>query len=165
MTTPTICRNCTGFSAMAGSFAVGDDSITIAKSFRQAIADFRHSTTTGTNFRKAGQALNDISREASVDNWDGYGAKAVSSLARFEAKRFMELLPTSIPMPEISAVPNGDIALEWLGSKRYMFSISLSGQDKITYAGIFGGNEIHGTEFLGDSIPRIIIESILRAAI
>jgi hypothetical protein len=107
-------------------------------------------------------ALEDAYQSASTSNWDGYGANAIKELARSDAERFLELLPSDLTMPEVSIDPDGDISFEWLKSKRYVFSVSLSGNNKIVFAGICGGNDIHGTESFGDTIPGIIIDAIRR---
>ena len=68
----------------------------------------------------------------------------------------------SYPMPQILAEPSSEIGLEWYKGKRLVFAISFSGRNMITYAGIFGINKIHGTEYFSDSIPSNVIENIRR---
>ena len=52
------------------------------------------------------------------------------------------------------------ITLEWYRGKRMLFSISLSGKNELVYAGLFGPNKVHGTEYFGSSIPKKVIENI-----
>lgn len=162
MTTAVFCNNCPGFSPWIGSKAVSEDYQKLQREFGKTIAHLRGSITTGENLRIAIAALEDTYEKASFSNWDGYGAKPVTEQARSEAERFLELLPSSVPMPEVSMDPDGDISFEWIRSRHYVFSVSLSGANKIVYAGILGGNDTHGTEFFGDTIPRIIIDAIRR---
>jgi hypothetical protein len=65
-------------------------------------------------------------------------------------------------MPEIIAEPSGEIGLEWRRGKGNIFVISVRGKHLITYAGIFGGNTTHGTEYFGQSIPSTIITYLRR---
>jgi hypothetical protein len=50
------------------------------------------------------------------ENWDGYGAAAISEQTRDNALRFVSLIeaaPHGLPAPEISPKPNGTISFEW----------------------------------------------------
>jgi len=48
------------------------------------------------------------------DNWDGYGAKSVDSLAAGAALNvLLNVLPRDIPTPSIVPTPKGGIQLEW----------------------------------------------------
>lgn len=108
------------------------------------------------------QDLFEVYRECSVKNWDGYGAKAVDATLYGEAFRFLEVLPSTINKPEISTDPDGEIAFEWYGSNKRVFSVSVGHAGELTYAGIFGSRKTKGTELLGDEIPEIILENINR---
>jgi hypothetical protein len=108
------------------------------------------------------QELFEVYRECSVKNWDGYGAKAVDSILFGEAFRFLEILPSTISKPEISTDPDGEIAFEWYGKNKRVFSVSVGQNGELTYAGIFGSGKTKGTELLRDEIPEIILENINR---
>lgn len=50
------------------------------------------------------------------EDWDGYGASAISDMACKNADRFIALMETSIPLiptPEIAPMPNGTVMFEW----------------------------------------------------
>jgi hypothetical protein len=47
------------------------------------------------------------------DNWDGYGAVPVPAEIAQLAARMVSSLPSHVPVPEVSANPNGTISLEW----------------------------------------------------
>src|SRR5438309_126415 len=51
--------------------------------------------------------LKGIGVEASVPDWNGYGAKALDPLAYWNARRFLDALPTTAPVPEVSADQDG----------------------------------------------------------
>lgn len=108
------------------------------------------------------ESLLEVYEESSKADWDGYGASPVTEDAFYEARKLIQLLPSSVPMPEISAEPTGEIGLEWYRGKRFTFVVSLSGKNILTYAGIFGSNKTHGTEYFGESLPSIIVENLRR---
>lgn len=109
------------------------------------------------------ESLNEVYEECLEPNWDGYGAAAISPEAYFEASKLLRIIPTSFPMPEILPEPEGEIGLEWYKRENHVFVVSVAGNNIITYAGLFGeNNEIHGTEYFGDSIPKVIIDSVER---
>src|SRR5262245_13902446 len=61
------------------------------------------------------------------------------------ALAFAEILPRSLPVPEIAADPDGEVSFDWLGPAGRMFSVSVSKDGRIAYAGRFGENsKIHG---------------------
>jgi hypothetical protein len=109
------------------------------------------------------EQLNETYEECLEEDWDGYNANPISREAYLEAINFLEMLPFSLPIPDILPEPDGGIGLEWYKKGNYVFIASVSGNNTINYAGLFGeSNEIHGKEYFGDSIPNVIIESIQR---
>jgi hypothetical protein len=51
-----------------------------------------------------------------VENWDGYGAAAISDAVISNGVAIIDVIegsPVNLPTPEISPNPNGTIALEW----------------------------------------------------
>ena len=69
--------------------------------------------------------------------------------------------PRSVPAPEISAEPDGEIAFDWhegVGT----FSVSVGPGGVLNYAGLFGKNKVYGTEYWGDEIPGPIIDNVVR---
>lgn len=104
-----------------------------------------------------------VYRECSEENWDGYDSKPITKKAYLEAEKLIRLLPSNIKNPEIIPEPTGEIAFEWHQGKRFTFIISVSGNNIIIYAGLFGSiSKIHGTEYFGDKIPTIIVNNINR---
>ena len=106
----------------------------------------------------------DVYRQHKNPNWDGCGAQPISEGACYEAIVFLKKLPSSVPMPEILAEPDGYIGLEWYVTKWQLFVISFSGKGIISYSGLFGqDSKSHGTEPITDSISPFILSNILRA--
>lgn len=100
------------------------------------------------------------------DNWDQYGAVKIDRRTQYLAFRFLDALPTAIPAPEIGLDPDGEISFEWFVSENRHFSVSLSPEGILSYAGFFGTNSIaHGTEEFDDTVPQAIISAIRRLRI
>lgn len=89
--------------------------------------------------------------------WDGEDAEAIPFAAVGEAEKLLNVLPSSIPAPEILPEPTGSIALEWYQRRDRVYVLSVSGKKGIEFAGLLGrGNEIHGRVNFEDSLPPMI---------
>jgi hypothetical protein len=78
---------------------------------------------------------------------------------------FARLLPRIVPIPEVSADPDGEISFDWVAASGKMFSVSVSGSGRLSYAGFFGENaRVHGTEELVDGLPEEILRGIQKAS-
>lgn len=108
------------------------------------------------SLRAARNALAHVAQAAATADWDGYGALPVSDLSVRAARWFLSEIPAHLPMPEIGAEPDGEIAIEWAGSSGFALSISFSTQGLLTYAAIFGDSHARGTEAFVGSFPAII---------
>jgi hypothetical protein len=100
--------------------------------------------------------------EARHDNWDGYGAGAITWAALTVAKRFLEALPAHFPDPDISADPDGEVAFEWYLKPKYVLSVSVGQDGSLNYAASFGRNKVHGLEHFAKGIPKLIVEHLER---
>ena len=100
------------------------------------------------------KSLLTASSEASQPGWDGYDASPVSGGTIAQALAFLDLLPSTLTMPEISAHPDGEMAFEWYIGPRWLLTVSISETGRLSYAGLFGLARVHGTEWLLDSIPQ-----------
>jgi hypothetical protein len=129
-----------------------------------AIAQLRGSETItfGRPLEEMRDSLTEIYKECSCANWDGYGAHAITEDTYEEAKKIIDILPSSIPTPEIIAEPTGDIGFEWRRGKGQVFVISVSDKHRISYAGIFYGNKVHGSEYFEETLPLVIIHHLRR---
>lgn len=150
------------FLTSFGNTGVSEDAQALENQLGDVIRDLFRNETLGEPLRESFAALDAVTEEASTPNWDGYDASPVSELGYIKAKQFLELLPTSIPMPEIAVDPDGDISFEWYCGTNNLFSVSVSGTEELTYAGIFGINKVHGVEYFGDHIPRFILINLQR---
>jgi hypothetical protein len=81
-----------------------------------------------------------------------------------KAVTFALQLPRSLPAPEISADPDGEISFDWFGPSGKMYSISINQSGRLSYAGWFReDSRVHGTETLADAAPEQILRGIARA--
>ncbi|MDL2123896.1 MAG: hypothetical protein LWX51_12625 [Deltaproteobacteria bacterium] len=109
------------------------------------------------------EELEKVYEECLEANWDGYGAMPISRETYSKARKLLRMIPPSLPRPDISTEPDGEIIFEWYKEKYFVFVISVGGNNLITYAGLFGkSNRIHGTEYFTDELPEIIHHCIRR---
>lgn len=108
-------------------------------------------------------AINELTMDYSLPNWDGYEAKPILRSVRDEAVRLIKMLPSDIPLPEVSPEPLGTIAFEWYKAKDYLFIASVSGKGIVEYAGLYGiGNRDYGTARIENTFPKIVSYHIRR---
>lgn len=105
----------------------------------------------------------DIFKECSKENWDGSGAKPISIRTCLTAVKLAESLPQDLPKPDVIPEPTGEIAFEWYRGKGYVFVLSVSDENKVSYAGLFGTDcKSFGSEYFHKEIPLAIISKIRR---
>ena len=149
---------CTNSSWLGGSksYAVSDYADLISEQLKIIANDFLRSVYHSNRF-EAISAIDTVCSEASENDWDGYGGEPVSQLTREVAVDFLISLPLSYPTPEVSADPDGEISFEWWIEPGYSFLISIGEWKRISYAGLFGSNSVHGQEHFGDELPDSIV--------
>ena len=163
MSTATYCSNCPSMSN-SPDFGFSEDHEILRRCRNDVIEDFRRAQTFGRPIEELIGSLMEVYRECSVEDWDGMGALPVSEGSVLEAAKLIYLLPSNMifPMPTITAQPNGEIALEWYRDRRSIFVVSVSGNNEIIYAGLYGTNKTHGIEYFGNSLPTAIISNLKR---
>lgn len=107
--------------------------------------------------------LQELAAECAEDDWDGYGAEAVSESVVIRAEAFIRALPENIPSPELSAEPDGEVSFDWLPSRTKTFSLSVNAGNRVAYAWIDGANRGHTVEmFDGRMLPVRALEELQR---
>lgn len=71
-------------------------------------------------------------------------------------------LPIGFPAPSIGAEPDGHLTLEWHRSPRRTLSLSVSPDDELHYAGLFGPSRVYGTEAYFGEVPKSVLHLIRR---
>ena len=105
--------------------------------------------------------LEETCLEASSHDWDGEGGGPVQLGAREYAVTFVSELAQGIRFPEVGIDPDGEISLGWQ-AEGDMFSVSISGEGRLSYAGLFGASDCYGTEWMGDQVPREVLRQLDR---
>lgn len=108
--------------------------------------------------------LDEVREEASQAHWDGYGAKPVRTETYLCARRFLELLPTTLPAPEVSADADGDIALDWMFGDRRALTVRIDAVGRCTFAWMRGQRRCRGIDWLDDGVPSLIVDALSRLA-
>lgn len=104
--------------------------------------------------------LRAIVAECSSENWDGYDAAALDLNAVSNAHRFITALPRDLPYPEIGAMPDGDISLDWDFGPRKTLTVAIGSQSRLAYAAIDTDEEWSGTFTFTATIPKTLIRAI-----
>jgi hypothetical protein len=134
----------------------------IRKRIENVLEELLKSQSLGESYKDALSALYEIADQAAVPNWDGYGAVQANSLAMQQAFRLLRILPSTFRNPELSVDPDGEISFEWYLEPRRVFSISIGPHGELSYAGLFGRSDAHGTEYFGDELPKPIVDNLNR---
>lgn len=93
------------------------------------------------------------------------GTVAVDAETKRMAIKLANLLPPSVPIPEVAFDPDGEIQFDWLGPGDKIFSVSVDRSGRLAYAGRFGEKKRNnGIEQLSESCPPEILQGIERAA-
>lgn len=162
MSTATLRTDCFSIWNFPG-IGFGPEVKALKRYYEEDIVSELKKTETLGHLEEALQSLNEVFEECSEEGWDGYDALPITEEAYFEAVRLIKSLPvTAFPMPEVVPESSGEIGLEWYRRKRLVFTVSVSGSNEIVYAGLFGTNRAHGTEYFGDLLPSVIVENLKR---
>lgn len=79
------------------------------------------------------------------------------------ASYVIDLLPETFPLPDLIPTSNGGVAFEFDRGKDYLFSLVITRDSRLVYAGVFGeNNKQFGEKVFSDELPRTI-SSILQS--
>ena len=126
------------------------------------LAATSHARDNASDWRSLTGALIElVAIESQTADWDGYGAKPISTIAKFEAQRLVDMLPFSYPAPDPIPDPEGDIALSWDFGPGHMLTVSVGANGILSYAGLLGdGVKRHGMEPFKSDVPKSVHEAI-----
>jgi hypothetical protein len=142
---------------------VSNEAIKLVEAQREMQQEISNSFTIGERDYQVNLALIDTFIECSSNNWDGYGAKAVDFDNYVAARKFWNILPTTVPIPETSVDPDGEFIFEWYNGPRKIFSVIVEKGHQLTYAGLFGENKVYGNEYFEYELPTTILFNLQRA--
>lgn len=153
-----------GYAAMnvlRGGTAVSDEARRVRKAACELV---ERGESSQALFGKKAAALSRLARltqECGDEGWDGAGGNALSAVAIDKTKAFLRALPDSIPLPEFAAEPDGSVSLDWIESRRRLFSLSVGNSDRLAYAWLDGADKGHAVaRFDGTTVPSLILEGI-----
>jgi len=122
------------------------------------------SFTMASRAEEAHARLDDLRQEASVQGWDGYGAKPVDPLAYRHAWSFLSALPLSAPIPEVGADSDGEVALDWCFGGRKALTVSIGPTGRCTFAWMNGQTTSRGTDWIENDVPASIVFALAQLA-
>jgi hypothetical protein len=108
--------------------------------------------------------LDSLRLEASIRGWDGYDAEPLNLDAYDFAKTFIKALPTTSPIPELNADPDGEVSLDWSFGKRRALTVSVGPTGRCTFAWVHGQRSNRGTDWIEDEIPASIAFALRQLA-
>src|SRR5437870_397022 len=101
--------------------------------------------------------LEKLASECSHENWDGYGAAAVSTAAVANAARLIRVLPAQLPLPDPGAEPDGCVSLEWYASPSWLVSVSVPPEDRLDYVAWLRNRKEHGSCSFMNEAPASLV--------
>jgi len=104
--------------------------------------------------------LAELVEECGAENWDGYGAAPLDKTAVSRGKKLLHLCPPDLPDPDIYAMPNGDLALDWDFDRRRTLSVTIAASPRLAWAVIHGDEEFGGTLSFIDQFPERLASTI-----
>ncbi|MEX0819229.1 MAG: hypothetical protein WD070_06540 [Pirellulaceae bacterium] len=90
-------------------------------------------------------------------NWDGEGAEAISTETQEVARRLLESLSRDMPLPSISAEPDGQLNFEWYQAPRRLLSVSISSSGTLYWAALIGSEDPRGSCQFVDRFPQTLL--------
>ena len=95
-------------------------------------------------------------------NWNGEGAAQIPENAIQEARTFLQKLPATFPLPEVTPEPDGYLGLEWYANKWLLYVVSFNGKGALSCSGLMGPDRIYGTRYMDEGIPAEILDNITK---
>lgn len=143
--------------ALLPQHGVSEDALRLQDAWLDSLEAWFSSSTIGAQYVRVQHALASLAQKAGRANWDGHGAEPVDRESLAFAKRVAQMLPVSLPEPEIAVDPDGEVSFDWECGKRQRLSFSVGPMGTFRYAGIVGGSEAYGTEPWRERIPEAIV--------
>ena len=103
------------------------------------------------------KTLEELFQRNQLPNWDGEGADAISTETYEVARRLLESLPSNMPMPSVSAEPDGQLNFEWYQTPRRLLSASISSSGTLYWAALIGSEDPRGSCQFVDQFPQTLL--------
>ena len=165
MTSSAILAPRAGLIAPSRSTAQSEAATELVARMEEARQQLWSSYSVRQGYERVLGELEDTKKEASVQGWNGYGAEPMNPEAYINARIFLESMPSTAPLPEISADPDGEVALDWSFSPGKALSVSVGPAGRCTFAWMRGHRTYRGTDWLEDGIPAQIANALWQLAV
>jgi len=105
--------------------------------------------------------LSALANECADEGWDGADARPIDPQAVDNAIAFLRALDDYLPLPEISAEPDGAVSLDWIRSRNRLISVSIGAGDRLAFAWLDGSDRGHGVaRFVEGVVPTRIVDGV-----
>jgi len=125
-------------------------------------ADYASSITLAASNSAPLDSLFEAFTSALHPDWDGLGAAPADPRALANAIQFLLSLPTTFPAPDVGVDPDGDMEFEWDCGPERVFTLTISPDGVINYAGMVGSSIFHGSELLYEGLPSALSAALAR---
>lgn len=126
-----------------GSHALSEEAASLEEKVVSALKQIRHERHRAVWY--------DLMHLCEEEREDGEAPFLADSLAM--ARRFLSVLPSAFPEPEVDLDPDGEVRFDWLLSRQRMFSVSFGPDGFANYAGLMDGSSFYGREEIGSEFP------------
>ena len=101
--------------------------------------------------------LRETCQQCQQPNWDGDGAETISTETYEIARRLLESLPSDMPLPSISAEPDGQLNFEWYQAPRRLLSASIGSNGTLYWAALIDSEDPRGSCQFVDQFPQTLL--------
>ena len=98
-----------------------------------------------------------IAQHCAAPHWDGDHAEAVSPATVNAANRLVDSLPLDVPLPTVTAEPDGQLNFEWYREPRKLLSVSVSATGTLYWAALIGSEDPRGSIQFSDQFPKTLL--------
>lgn len=98
-----------------------------------------------------------VAKHCAAPHWDGSHADAVPPATVDAANRLIDSLPVDVPLPTVTAEPDGQLNFEWYREPRKLLSVSVSASGTLYWAALIGSEDPRGSIQFSDQFPKTLL--------
>ena len=102
------------------------------------------------------EEYNKIISECLVPDWNGYNALPLGEASIKNCIKFINLLPNTIPLPELCPEADGILGMEWRNN-RYFISVGIDKDGILTWGGFTPFGHVLGKKIFINDIPQELL--------
>lgn len=119
----------------------GKDGNVILQAIHAADTDLQKTQTLGLRNRILTVLRTGLGQKYGIDNWNGYGAKAVNKDSVRYAELFVMGMPFGLEDPVVRVIPSGCVNFAWRAGKGRVCSVVVDADGKYHCASVIGASE------------------------